>query len=164
VRKLKPPQALQPIAGFRIRRVGDEDLNSVLEVSRASFKHPWSPDLLRRELSHEWSTILLAEAGEPGVGRRPLGFLIYWIVHDELHILNIASHPLYRRRGVARAIMEAALEQAKAHRCVLATLEARRSNLAALSLYKNLGFRPVGVRPNYYAEEGEDAIVMVLDF
>jgi ribosomal-protein-alanine N-acetyltransferase len=64
---------------------------------------------------------------------------------------------------VARAVMVAAIERARERKCTLATLEVRRSNEAALNLYKDLGFRPVGIRPNYYVDEAEDAIVMVKD-
>jgi ribosomal-protein-alanine N-acetyltransferase len=63
--------------------------------------------------------------------------------------------------------MEATLAEGRARKCSLATLEVRKSNEPAINLYKSFGFRPVGVRPNYYVDEGqppEDAIVMVLDF
>jgi ribosomal-protein-alanine N-acetyltransferase len=85
------------------------------------------------------------------------------VVHDELHILNVATAPEHRRRGVARAVLQAALDVGRQKRCTLATLEVRRSNGTALELYRSFGFRPVGIRPNYYVDEGEDAIVMVLD-
>jgi [ribosomal protein S18]-alanine N-acetyltransferase len=148
---------------FLIRQMTPDDMPEVMEIERVAFTNPWSPELLRRELSHDWSTILLAEEEmAPGV-RRLLGFAIFWVVHDELHILNVATDPSQRRRGVARAVMDATLERGRQRRCVMATLEVRRSNEAALSLYRNLGFRAVGVRPNYYVDEGEDAIVMILD-
>ena len=147
---------------FLVRRMRGDDLEAVMVIERAAFKHPWSTELFRRELTHDWSTILLAEEDTP-TGRRLLGFLIFWLVHDELHILNVATHPSHRRRGVARAVLEATLERGRAHRCTLATLEVRRSNEAALDLYRSYGFRAVGIRPNYYVDEGKDAIVMVLD-
>jgi ribosomal-protein-alanine N-acetyltransferase len=159
VRKLLEPE-LRP---FRIRKMRAEDLDGVMEIQRVSFEHPWSLELFRRELSHDWSTILLAEPPEePGVNRF-LGFLIFWLVHDEVHILNVATAPQARRQGVARTLLSRALQTAREHRCTLATLEARRSNEAALELYRQFGFRPVGIRPNYYVEESEDAVVMVLD-
>ncbi|MFZ5468031.1 MAG: ribosomal protein S18-alanine N-acetyltransferase [Myxococcota bacterium] len=137
-----------------------EDLPAVQALEAQSFKNPWSADLLRRELVHQWSTILLAEEPD-GKGRmRLLGCLIFWLVHDELHILNVAVDPTHRRRGVARALIELALQKGRAHRCTLATLEVRRGNTAAIELYRAFGFRQVGVRPNYYVDEGEDAIVM----
>jgi ribosomal-protein-alanine N-acetyltransferase len=139
------------------------DLPAVIELEKIAFRNPWSPELLRRELSHEWSTILLAEEPAPGGQFRLLGFLIYWIVHDELHILNVATAPEHRRRGVARAVLTAALAHGRARKCTLVTLEVRRNNEGALNLYRSFGFRAVGIRPNYYVDEGEDAIVMVLD-
>jgi ribosomal-protein-alanine N-acetyltransferase len=158
VRKL-----VEPEAPFHIRRMQPEDLEEVMEIQRASFRNPWSLELFRREMSHDWSTILLAEQSpEPGVSTL-LGFLIFWLVHDEIHILNVATVPEGRRRGVARELLSTALERARIHRCTLATLEVRRSNEAALELYRRFGFRAVGIRPNYYVEEGEDAVVMVLD-
>jgi len=157
VRKLQ----IQP--EFLIRPMTPDDMPEVMEIERVAFTNPWSPELLRRELTHDWSTILLAEEEvAPGL-RRLLGFAIFWVVHDELHILNVATDPPQRRRGVARAVMNATLERGRQRRCTLATLEVRRSNEAALALYRDMGFRAVGVRPNYYVDEGEDAIVMILD-
>lgn len=152
---------------FLIRRMTHEDLAAVMALEKAAFKTPWSTELLRRELEHEWSTILLVEEPRKEGGLELLGLAIFWIVHDELHVLNVATAPQHRRRGVGRRVMEEALIQARRRGCSLATLEVRRSNEPAIQLYKSLGFRPVGVRPNYYADEGEgaeDAIVMVLDF
>jgi [ribosomal protein S18]-alanine N-acetyltransferase len=162
VRKLQLPDPPTP-PSFHIRVMTAEDLPAVMEIEKVAFKNPWSAELLRRELTHDWSTILLAEEPAPGGPRPLLGFLIFWIVHDELHILNVATDPTERRRGVARAVLSTALERARARRCTLATLEVRRSNEPALNLYRAFGFRPVGIRPNYYVDEGEDAIVMVLD-
>jgi len=158
VRRLKE----SPEGTFHLRPMTAADLPRVMEIEQVAFRNPWSRDLLSRELSHDWSTILVAE--EPGPkGMNLVGFVIFWVVHDELHILNVATSPDHRRRGVARAVLQAALDVGRQKRCTLATLEVRRSNGAALDLYKVFGFRPVGIRPNYYVDEGEDAIVMVLD-
>jgi ribosomal-protein-alanine N-acetyltransferase len=138
-----------------------EDLDEVMRLENEAFSHPWSVELFRRELTHDWSTVLLAE--DPDDGNRLLGFVIFWIVHDEIHILNVATAPAQRRRGVARALLAETLRRGEPAKCRLATLEVRRSNAAALGLYEGLGFRRVGVRPNYYVDEREDAIVMTLD-
>ena len=162
-------------ASFLIRRMTREDLPAVMELEKASFTNPWSLELLQRELSHDWSVIFLLEeatqqAAPPDAreeGRVLLGISIFWIVHDEVHVLNVATTPAHRRRGVGRALMDATLAEGRARKCSLATLEVRKSNEGAIALYKSFGFRPVGVRPNYYVDEGqapEDAIVMVLDF
>jgi ribosomal-protein-alanine N-acetyltransferase len=154
-------------SAFLIRRMTREDLPAVMELEKASFTNPWSMELLQRELSHDWSIIFLLEEPTEEAGRRLLGISIFWIVHDEVHVLNVATAPVHRRRGVGRALMDATLAEGRSRKCSLATLEVRKSNEAAITLYKSLGFRPVGVRPNYYVDEGqsaEDAIVMVLDF
>jgi ribosomal-protein-alanine N-acetyltransferase len=143
-----------------------EDMPAVIALEQAAFRNPWSPELLRRELDHDWSTILLVEEPQPGDQKRLMGLAIFWIVQDEVHVLNVAVAPEHRRRGVGRAVMDEVLARGRHRRCCLATLEVRRSNEAALGLYKSLGFRTVGVRPNYYVDEDakEDALVMVLDF
>ncbi|MFL5349877.1 MAG: ribosomal protein S18-alanine N-acetyltransferase [Hyalangium sp.] len=149
---------------FQIRQMTHEDMPAVIALEKAAFRNPWSPELLRRELDHDWSTILLVEEPHPGGGRELLGLAIFWIVQDEVHVLNVAVAPEHRRRGVGRVLMDEVLARGRHRNCALATLEVRRSNEAAIGLYKSLGFRSVGVRPNYYVDEKEDAIVMVLDF
>jgi len=141
----------------------EADLPRVVEIERAGFRHPWSEELLRRELDHVWSRILLAVVDGADGSERILGFVVFWIVHDEIHVLNVATALEARRRGVARALMEQTVEEGRRRGSRLATLEVRRSNLPAIALYQALGYREVGVRPNYYADEGEDAIVMDLD-
>jgi len=142
-----------------------DDLDEVMVIERAAFLHPWSPELFRRELEHDWSTILVAVeplTSASGKGsERIIAFLIFWLVHDEVHILNVAVLPEYRRKGIARLLMSETEKRASAASAALMTLEVRRSNVAALDLYREFDYRAVGVRPNYYADEGEDAIVMV---
>jgi [ribosomal protein S18]-alanine N-acetyltransferase len=144
------------------RPVRPPDLARVVEIEKDGFRHPWSRELLERELGHAWSTILLATEEDGGGGEVILGFVVFWLVHDEVHVLNLATALEARRRGVGRALMHEAAEAGRRRGATLATLEVRRSNTPALELYRALGYRQVGVRPNYYADEGEDAIVMVL--
>jgi ribosomal-protein-alanine N-acetyltransferase len=163
---MRRPAEREGEAQFRYRRMRQGDLPRVMEIERAAFAHPWSDDLLRRELSHDWSTVLLAtetRSRPGGSAETILGFVIFWLVHDELHVLNVAVAPEERRRGVARALMLEAEERARAHGARIATLEVRRSNSGAIALYRSMGYREVGVRPGYYADEGEDAIVMDRD-
>jgi [ribosomal protein S18]-alanine N-acetyltransferase len=143
----------------RFRAMAPADLDRVMVINCASFRHPWSADLMRREMLHDWSTVLLAVAEGSG-SEEVQGFIVYWTVHDEIHVLNVAVAPEHRRRGIARALMLEAEARGRRRGIRLVTLEVRRSNDAAIALYRQLGYRVVGVRPNYYAEEGEDAIVM----
>ena len=160
--------AVRARSKLEIRRMRLDDLEEVMVIEKACFKHPWSTDLFRRELEHDWSTILvmvepLAPLALPGKAatERVLGFIIFWLVHDEVHILNVAVAPEARRRGIARTLMTEAEKRAYAANAALMTLEVRRSNTSALDLYRQFDYRAVGVRPNYYVDEGEDAIVMV---
>jgi ribosomal-protein-alanine N-acetyltransferase len=141
------------------------DLPAIVALERAAHKYPWSEDLLRRELSHEWSTVLLAFAQEQVDGQasveRIAAHIIFWIVHDEIHILNVATAPEQRRRGYGRALMEEAEARGRAKGAVLSTLEVRKSNEAALALYGSLGYRQVGMRPRYYVDDDEDALVLL---
>jgi ribosomal-protein-alanine N-acetyltransferase len=149
---------------FEMRKMRAADLDEVMVIERAAFKHPWSTELFRRELDHDWSTILLCLeplTSAPGGSERIVGFLIYWLVHDEVHVLNVAVDPPQRRRGIAHMLMAETERRAHQSGATLLTLEVRRSNIAALELYRQFDYRAVGVRPNYYVDEGEDAIVMI---
>ncbi len=151
-----------PLA-FRTARA--EDLRRIAEIESDGFAHPWSHELLARELGHAWSRILLAVLpAPPPQPERVVGFVVYWLVHDELHVLNIATAVEERGRGIGRSLMEEAETDALRRGARLSTLEVRRSNARAIALYRSLGYRQIGVRPNYYAEENEDAIVMMKDF
>jgi [ribosomal protein S18]-alanine N-acetyltransferase len=168
MRAREPDAADAPRPRLIVRRMQLGDLEAVMALERVAFKHPWSTELFRRELMHDWSTILLAVPNsDPAHHAEPLppvlGFVIFWLVHDEVHVLNLAAHPTVRRTGIGRRLMVEVLEQGRHHGATLATLEVRRSNTAALALYRELGFRAIGVRPNYYVDEGEDAVVMTLD-
>ncbi len=145
-----------------LRALTLDDLPQVMALEVRAFKHPWTVDLFRSELNNSWSTILLAEHLD-GSARRLVGFIVFWVVHDEVHVLNVASDPDLRGRGIARTLLDECVSRARAARAVLLTLEVRRSNANALRLYERYGFRRVGVRPKYYADENEDAIVMQLD-
>lgn len=93
--------------------------------------------------------------------RELAGYLVSWHVADELHVLNVATHPAKRRRGVGRAMMRHVVDYARSHRLKHLLLEVRRSNRGAIALYRSVGFFAMGVRSRYYADD-EDAVEMVL--
>ena len=97
----------------------------------------------------------------PPQEERPIAFLLAWAVADELHLIHIATHPGARRRGAARALMTALVDRAIRDKCRLVLLEVRRSNRAAIRLYRSFGFSAMGVRRSYYTD-GEDAVEMML--
>ncbi len=147
-----------------LRRMEPGDVEAVVAIERASFPKPWGPAQFLKELQQEWSTLLLAvippAPGQPGAACQIAGFVHFWVVHDEIHILNLACAPAHRRQGIARQLLEETEARARRAGSAVLTLEVRRSNVAAQALYGGLGYERVGVRKKYYSEEGEDAIVM----
>lgn len=140
------------------------DLCAVEAITRASFTDAGFS--VQEEITRAWSRLWVARPadGPPGSAEpsEPVGFLIAWHVADELHVLNIATLPSMRRRGVARTLMESALRYVAAEQIRIVILEVRRSNRAAIKLYRGLGFTALGVRAGYYADNNEDAIEMIL--
>lgn len=133
------------------------DLDAVVEIERRSFPAPWSPGLFLHELRIPFSRLTLARLDD-GAGR-VVGYVCRWLIGDEVHILNLAVDPDHRRRGIGRALLAHVLDEAAAAGARVATLEVRRGNEAAASLYRRHGFTETGVRRNYYGE-GADAVVM----
>lgn len=148
-----------------VREASIRDLPRILEIERLAFAQPWSLDSFKRELILPFSRIVVATQGQAAAQAeahgQPVGFLCRWLVADECHILNVAVHPELRRGGIGMALMAEAIDEAKAKVIRLVTLEVRRSNVAARSLYRRLSFEEQRLRTNYYGP-GEDAIVMEL--
>jgi ribosomal-protein-alanine N-acetyltransferase len=145
---------------FFISAMEGSDIDAVMEIERLSFRAPWSRNVFLEELEREWARVDVVRDVASG---DVVAFANYWLVADELHILNIATHPQQRRSGHATRLLAHMIEIARAGACRLMTLEVRRSNAIAQRLYRRFAFRAVGVRPNYYAEDQEDAIVMLLE-
>lgn len=141
-----------------IRDAKSYDIPQILEVERLSFSQPWSADSFSRELSLPFSRIIVSTI-DPECENELAGFICRWLVADECHVLNVAVHPSYRRAGIAIKMMNEVINEAKTKNASVITLEVRRSNLAARSLYRKLRFEERRVRKNYYGA-GEDAIIM----
>lgn len=140
-----------------------EDIDQVLEIEQASFSMPWSKNLFLSEFrSPLVSTLMVALANDP-LSRRVVGYIVFWLVADEVHILNLAAAPEQRRQGVAKKLVLAALKRAYQKGATRAFLEVRVSNAAAQRLYSNLGFTGTSVRRGYYDSPVEDAVVMTLE-
>ena len=145
---------------FRITASTEADLDAVLEIERLCFPAPWARQAFADELARPWARLAVLRQSTSG----PLvGFCNYWLVADEVHILNIAVHPKARRQGHAARLLRHILEEGHRHQARVASLEVRVSNHAAAALYRKFGFREVGIRPKYYADNGEDARLMDLD-
>ena len=138
-----------------IRRMTLADVDAVHAIENATFARPWKRDDFVKEMTkNTCARYLVAE--EEG---RIVGFAGAWIVLDEAHVTNIAVAADCRGRGIGRKLTEALMQYAANLGVVYATLEVRRSNAVAQSLYKSLGFEYVGVRKRYYEDNGEDAFL-----
>ena len=138
-------------------RLGDPgDLPAVERLERASFADPWPRHALMSELAPSALRLPLVLEDHGQV----VGYLMAWRAVDQIHVLNVAVSPAYRRRGLGRRLIEAAVAEARRIGASEVTLEVRPSNTAALALYRTLGFVKTGFRPRYYADTGEDALVL----
>lgn len=138
-----------------------EDLAEVLAIEVVSFSTPWTEEMFTNDLAGEVPGVTLVArlpvAGAPSV---IVGYVCVWVVGDELHVNNLAVHPRWRRRGIARVLVREALGHGERLGVRVAFLEVRASNAAAQRLYRDFDFEPVGLRRRYYTHPVEDAVVM----
>jgi ribosomal-protein-alanine N-acetyltransferase len=152
-----------------IRDAIARDLARISEIERMAYSTPWSLNSFERELTLPFSRILVANLRPaksaledvPAPDDGLVGFLCRWLVADECHILNVAVHSEYRRRGVGFFLLNSTIAEAVSKQASCVTLEVRRANVAARQLYRKLKFEERRLRKHYYGP-GEDAIVMEL--
>jgi [ribosomal protein S18]-alanine N-acetyltransferase len=142
-----------PAAAVEIRRLTYADLPQVVAIERRAFTTPWSLAMFVLELSKP-SGICLAAMVENELA----GYLVCSRYDTVWHVMNIAVEPERRRRGIGSALLVALLERVGPDARI--TLEVRRSNTGAVALYERFGFRSAGLRRRYYADNGEDAVIM----
>jgi ribosomal-protein-alanine N-acetyltransferase len=143
-----------------------ESLSEILAVEEACFSAPWTRKMLEGELSgNPFAHFLVArprreeEASKPAI----LGYLCYWIVFEEVRLMNLAVIESMRHRGIARSLVSTALQTGLSQSAHRAVLEVRASNRAAQTLYQRFGFSQTAVRPKYYINPVEDAVLMELE-
>ena len=127
----------------------------VAELERLCFRDPWSENSVASEVTNPLSCWLVAQ--EDGT---VLGYIGSQTVLDESDMMNVGVHPDHRRRGIARALVNALVEALAARESRCLTLEVRESNEGAIALYGSLGFQQVGLRKNYYRNPKENALIL----
>lgn len=143
----------------RVRRaVAGESLDGVAGIQHQSFTSPWSADAISWELRE--TDVARLYVLEEEVGETILAYCACWVVFDELHINSLAVAPDARRKGHARRLLDRVFQEVVSEGVTSATLEVRRSNIAALALYEGLGFQVEAVRANYYQNPREDALIL----
>ncbi len=146
---------------FDLRRMRAADLAEVMAIERECFPNPWPENTFRGEIQNEGLSHPMV-AVEPASGAI-VGYVVYWLVRDEVQINNVAVHPAFRRRHIGEAMMNRILDDARARGGRYAVLEVRLSNDAARDLYeRKLGFVFLDIRAAYYTNPTEDALVLGL--
>jgi ribosomal-protein-alanine N-acetyltransferase len=140
------------------RPITPADLDEVMAIERTSFRHPWSSKFFLEELQVACARSILAEANG-----KIVGYVLFWLLPDEIDVHNIAVHSGFRRQGIGQALLQQVVEQARNRSAFRVTLEVRVSNIPAQKLYESLGFISKGLRKGYYSDDGEDALIMALE-
>ena len=139
-----------------IREADISDAHEIAEVEIACFPKPWSEEVIRHDLTENGKAryYVAVDAGHV------VGYMSVWTLDYEGYINNVAVMPGYRRRHIASMLVKTMIEATEAEGIVSHTLEVRRSNKAARSLYEYFDFKETAVRSHYYSDNGEDAIIM----
>lgn len=139
-----------------VEKMTINDVDNIMIVENLSFSIPWSKSAFVLEFEkNTFSRYLVAKSNNIGIG-----YIGMWKVYDEGHITNIAVHPEFRGEGIGKKLIWELIKLAKDEEIAKMTLEVRRSNIIAQNLYKKFGFVEEGFRKSYYADNGEDAIIM----
>ncbi len=140
------------------------DIEQIEAIEQRAYPFPWARNVLLEEIegesfSYVYVARLVTASGQPGA---ITGYHFFWLVSDEIHILNIAVDPEYQGCGLGTRLMQFAINFGKERGATCAFLEVRVSNLPAQQLYAKLGFKRIGLRKRYYSDNKEDAYVMKL--
>ena len=127
-------------------------LRGIMAIERQVYPRPWSPNLFLTEMAESANRCYLVAR----VDREVVGYGGLICYGEEAHITNIAVDPLRHRQKIASRVLHDLIVEA-------VSLEVRVTNWGAQRMYGRFGFRPVGVRKNYYQEVNEDALIMWLD-
>ncbi len=141
------------------RDMTPDDMEDVMSIESVSFPTPWSRGMFLEEMKHSFCHDLVGITGG-----QIIGYISFAIVYNETHLRNLAVHEDWKRCGVASKLLSRMIDISSDNNAGYAVLEVRKSNEAALALYRKFGFVVKGARPFYYSDTGEDALIMWADF
>jgi len=144
---------------LRFTRFSREHLDGVMAIEAEAYPEPWSVGMFQQEMTSGRSYFYVMHSGDALVG-----YGGFWLVLDEVHLTRLTVRKESRGKGYGRRLIEFLLELAVQLGARTATLEVRVTNAIARSLYASLGFKPVGLRRNYYPKSREDAVVLLKEF
>ena len=137
----------------------ESDVDSVASLEAKVFTLPWSRALILKDIKENKSARFFT-AKEDGV---LAGYAGFWLLQDEMNIVNVAVHPEQRKKGVGKALLKHILAEGVREGAKIATLDVREGNVAARKLYESAGFIMIAVRKKYYTDNQENALVMWLN-
>lgn len=140
---------------IKIEKMTEADIKSVSELENECFSKPWSEASIEEELYNNNALFLVAKLND-----RIVGYIGMHIILDEGYITNIAVNLASRHMGVGKSLLKYVCDYATANNFTFVTLEVRKSNIAAINLYRQFGFKEVGTRKNFYSDPQEDAILL----
>ena len=146
------------VDSLTIEAMKESDLEEVLAIEKKSFADPWSRRLFEETLAYPHSVNFVLR----GPGKAVLGYINFYIIAEEAHMLNLAVHPDWRKKGLATRLLAYSLEHLRHRNAPDVFLEVREGNRDAIQLYSRFGFQAIGKRKKYYVETNEDALVMHL--
>jgi len=146
-------------AELEILRMRRRHLKGVMEIERMVYPRPWSPNLFLSEMAESRNRAYLVAK----LGRDVAGYAGLMCYGEEAHVTTIAVHPAQHRRKIGTRLLYELIVDAIRMGASAVSLEVRVTNYGAQRLYARFGFRPVGIRKNYYQETGEDALIMWAD-
>ncbi|MDO5448389.1 MAG: ribosomal protein S18-alanine N-acetyltransferase [Clostridia bacterium] len=145
---------------MRIVSLSSIHIDAVVAVEEVCFAHPWNREGIESNFNNPdaYFFVALDDSGDV------IGYIGTYMVRDECFVTNVAVLPEYRKQGVGSALVERATENAKANHATFITLEVRLSNTEAINIYKKYGFESDGIRPKFYRDPDEDALIMTKRF
>lgn len=153
----------QPDALFPVLPMQLDDLDAIMEIEPILFVgDPWPRSMYEYEITHNEFSFYRVIHGETPAQPRVLAYAGVWMLYDSAHVATIGTHPAWQRRGLGAWLLLHLIDEAIARAAVEVTLEVRKFNVAAQTLYRQLGFQTVGRRRRYYRDTGEDALLMTL--
>lgn len=146
------------LATLRFVPLSRDLIDEILAIENVTHSAPWSRRSFENELEHKYGVFQVAL-----IEGKVVGYGGTWVLVDEAHVTNVVVREDHRGQGIGRKLMNEMLLKARDKGAVCATLEVRKSNEVALGLYEKMGFVRATVRKNYYPDNQEDAVVMMLD-
>ena len=144
---------------YSIRPMVPDDLPQVMAIEHGSFSHEWSESFFLHEITANQVARYLVACADSQIS----GYIGIWLIVGEIHITTIAVNPDNRREGIGELLLISSIDLALEHCASVITLEVSRANSGARTLYQKYGFVEEGMRPNYYSETGDDALIMTTE-